>query len=183
MINQLKLLRNHSGFKKYLLNIGWLLGEKVVRMGISLWIGIWITRYLGTEEFGLFNYAISFVSIFTVFSTLGLDQIVIRELLKDESKKDLILGTAFVVKLAGACFTWILLGISTLFTSNDALTNTLILIIASATLFSSLNVVDFYFQSKVLSVRRQRIPDFEGTDLREAFSSSGSLSCSLLLVV
>ena len=34
-----------------------------------------------------------------------------------------------------------------------------------------------------LIVRRQRIPDCEGSDLREAFSSSGSWSCSLVLVV
>ena len=37
------------------------------------------------------------------------------------------------------------------FTSNDHYTNMLIFIIASATIFQSFNVVDFYFQSKVLS--------------------------------
>jgi len=33
------------------------------------------------------------------------------------------------------------------------------------------------------AVRRQRIPDFKESDVRETFSSSGSCSCSLLLVV
>ena len=37
------------------------------------------------------------------------------------------------------------------FTSNDTYTNTLVFIIASATIFQSFNVVDFYFQSKVMS--------------------------------
>jgi probable polysaccharide biosynthesis protein len=41
--------------------------------------------------------------------------------------------------------------IATYFTSNDRYTNLLVFIIASATIFQSFNVVDMYFQSKVLS--------------------------------
>lgn len=44
-----------------------------------------------------------------------------------------------------------LLSIITYFTSNDNNTNTLVIIIASATIFQSFNVIDFYFQSRVLS--------------------------------
>jgi len=44
-----------------------------------------------------------------------------------------------------------ILTISINFTSNDTFANILILIIASSTIFQSFNVVDYYFQSKVMS--------------------------------
>lgn len=120
-------------------------------MLVGLFVGIWIARYLEPEQFGLFSYAQSFVGLFTAFATLGLDGIVVRELVKGESRRDILLGTVFWLKLIGAFLVLIFLAIAVNFTSNDHYTNKLIFIIASATIFQSFNVVDFYFQSKVLS--------------------------------
>ena len=136
---------------KYFKNTSWLFGEKILRMVVGLFVGIWIARYLGPEQFGLFSYAQSFVGLFTAIATLGLDGIVIRELVKDESRRDELIGTAFWLKLVGAFAVLLLLAIAVTFTSNDTYTNTIIFIIASATIFQSFNVIDFYFQSKVLS--------------------------------
>jgi len=96
------------------------------------------------------SYAQSFAALFTIFATLGLDQIVIRELIKDESIRDKLLGTAFILKLFGAFIVLTTLALSVT-VSNTPETSILILIIASATIFQSFNVIDFYFQSKVLS--------------------------------
>jgi O-antigen/teichoic acid export membrane protein len=120
-------------------------------MVVGLFVGVWIARYLGPEQFGLFSYAQSFVGLFTAIATLGLDGIVVRELVKDESKRDVLIGTAFWLKIMGAILTLVVLAIAINFTSNDTYTNTLVFIIASATIFQSFNVIDFYFQSKVLS--------------------------------
>lgn len=136
---------------KYFKNTSWLFAEKIIRMMVGLFIGIWVARYLGPEQFGLFSYAVSFVGLFTAISTMGLDTILVRELVKNESNRDILLGTAFRLKLLGAFGVIIVLGIAVNFTTNDLSTNLLIFIIASATIFHSFNVVDFYFQSKVLS--------------------------------
>ena len=93
----------------------------------------------------------AFVGLFTAIATFGLDGIIIRELVKDESKRDVLLGTAFRLKLMGAFVVLLFLAMAINFTSNDHYTNILIFIIASATIFQSLNVIDMYFQSKVLS--------------------------------
>jgi O-antigen/teichoic acid export membrane protein len=151
MINKLKSLKNHEGFMKYFKNTSWLFGEKILRMVVGLFVGVWVARYLGPEQFGLFSYAQSFVGLFTVIATLGLDGIVVRELVKDESSRDELIGTAFWLKLMGALGVLIVLAFAVNFTSNDSYTNTLVFIIASATIFQSFNVIDFYFQSKVLS--------------------------------
>jgi O-antigen/teichoic acid export membrane protein len=148
---KINTLKNHTGAMKYLKNTSWLFAEKILRMTLGLFVGIWVARYLGPEQFGLFSYAQSFVALFTAFATLGLDGIVIRELIKDESQRDKLLGTAFTLKLMGGIAVLLFLAIAMFFQSSDSLTTILIFIIASATIFQSFNVIDFYFQSKVLS--------------------------------
>lgn len=135
---------------RYFRNTSWLFGEKILRMIVGLFVGIWVARYLGPEQFGLFSYAQSFVGLFTAIATLGLDGIVVRELVHEESRRDELIGTAFWLKLIGAFGVLLILAIAVNFTSNDAYTNMLVFIIASATIFQSFNVVDMYFQSKVM---------------------------------
>ncbi|SVA56519.1 uncharacterized protein METZ01_LOCUS109373, partial [marine metagenome] len=45
-----------QGFRKYFANTSWLLGERVLRMAISLFVGIYVARYLGPERYGLLSY-------------------------------------------------------------------------------------------------------------------------------
>jgi O-antigen/teichoic acid export membrane protein len=151
MMKKIQRLKIHQGFIKYFKNTSWLLSEKIFKAFVEVFIGIWIARYLGPEQFGLFSYAQSFAALFLVLATLGLDGIVIRELIKDSTKVEKLIGTAFVLKLIGAILVLLILVVAVNFTSNDTYTNTLVFIIASATIFKAFNVVDFYFQAKVLS--------------------------------
>jgi O-antigen/teichoic acid export membrane protein len=151
VLNKIKDLKRHSGFMKYFKNTSWLFAEKILRMVVGLFVGIWVARYLGPEQFGLFSYAQSFVGLFTAIATLGLDGIVIRELVKNKNMVSELIGTAFWMKLIGAIIVLLLLAVAVNFTSNDNITNSLIFIIASATIFQSFNVVDMFFQAKVMS--------------------------------
>jgi len=151
MISKLKDLKNHQGFMKYFKNTSWLFTEKIFRMVVGLFVGIWVARYLGPEKFGLFSYAQSFVGLFSAIATLGLNGIVVRELVKFPEKEKELLGTAFLLKVFGAAITLCILAIAVNFTSNDNYTNMLIFIISSAVIFQSFNIIDFYFQAKVMS--------------------------------
>ena len=82
LLKKVILLKNHSGFRKYFDNTSWLLMERIVRMTVSLFVGVYIARYLGPERFGLLSYVNSFVGLFLALATLGIDSIVIRELVK-----------------------------------------------------------------------------------------------------
>jgi O-antigen/teichoic acid export membrane protein len=151
MTNKILSYKDNQDFLKYFKNTSWLFGEKVLRIVVGIFVGVWIARYLGPERFGLFSYAQSFAGLFVVIANLGLDGIIVRELVKNESRIDEIIGTAFWLKLIGAIAVLCILVISIQFTSDDRYTNILIFIIASAAIFQSFNVIDFYFQSKVLS--------------------------------
>ena len=151
MVQKILNLKNHEGFMKYFKNTSWLFGEKILRMIVGLFVGVWVARYLGPDRFGLLSYAQSFVGLFTAIATLGLDGIVVRELVKYPAKENGLIGTAFFLKLMGALVTLMVLYIAVHFTSNDSYTNMLIFIIASAAIFQSFNVVDMFFQARVMS--------------------------------
>ena len=144
-------LKHHSGFKKYFANTSWLIAEKIFRLIVGLFVGVWVARFLGPEQFGILSYAQAFVGLFGAFATLGMDGIVIKHLVQDEENRDLLLGTAFILKLLGAMVALVIIGIVNATTSSDNKDIIIITIIASALVFQSLNVIDFYFQSKVLS--------------------------------
>ena len=126
-------------------------GEQILRIFAGLLVGIYVARYLGPEQFGIFSYAAAFVALFGTIARLGLDGIVVRDLVNHPQNRDVYLGTAFWLKLIGALLTLGLLTIAVQFTSNDPTTNLYIFIIASGLIFQSFDVVDFYFQSRVLS--------------------------------
>jgi O-antigen/teichoic acid export membrane protein len=155
MLTRLKHLfdsvKTHQGFRRYFANTSWMFAEQILRLIAGLLVGIWVARYLGPERFGLFSYAIAFAAIFSSIAKLGLDGIVVRDLVRTPNQRDLYLGTAFWLKLGGAFVTLGAVALAIQLTSNDRTTNLYILIIASGTIFQSFEVVDFYFQSQVLS--------------------------------
>jgi O-antigen/teichoic acid export membrane protein len=144
-------LAAHQGFRRYFFNTSWMFGEQVLRIVAGLLVGIYVARYLGPEQFGVYSYAAAFVVLFGAIARMGLDGIVVRDLVNHPEERDVYLGTAFWLKLIGALLTLGLLAIAVQFTSNDATTNLYIFIIASGLIFQSFEVVDFYFQSKALS--------------------------------
>lgn len=141
----------HQGFRRYFANTSWMFTEQILRMVAGLLVGVWVARYLGPEQFGVFSYAIAFASLFSSIAKLGLDGIVIRDLVREPEQRDLYLGTAFWLKLGGAFLMLGAVALATQLTSSDRTTNLYILIIASGAIFQSFEVVDFYFQSRVLS--------------------------------
>lgn len=141
----------HKGFRRYLANTTWILAEQLLRIIAGLLVGAWVARYLGPNQFGIFNYALAFSSIFGVIAKLGIDGILVRDLLLHPEQRDAYLGSAFWLKLVAGILTLGAVTISMLLTENDYTTNLYIFIIASGMIFQSFEIIDFYFQSKALS--------------------------------
>lgn len=118
-------------------------------MAVQLFVGIYVARYLGPERFGLLSYANSYVGIFTAIAVLGLDGIVVRELVKSPDQRDTLLGTSFLLKVVGTLLMWVLILATLFFSNNDPLTSSLIAIIAFGVLFQTFNVIDYNFQAEV----------------------------------
>ena len=133
-------------------NTGWLLADKIIRMGVGLFVGVWMARYLGPERFGLFNYAMAIVAIFSSVASLGLDSIVVRNLVVDSGTKNEILGTTFILKLlAGITVFFVTVGTINLLHPHDTIVNSLVAVIVAGTVFQAFETIDLWFQSQVQS--------------------------------
>lgn len=131
-------------------NTGWLFVDRLVRMGVGLFVSIWVARYLGPEQFGLLSYATAITALFGVLAGLGLDGIVVRDLVRMPEDRDQLLGTAFVLKcMAGLAAFMLSLVATALLRPVDTLTFWLVGIIAAGSIFQALDAIDFWFQSRV----------------------------------
>ena len=132
-------------FKKYFANTSWLASERIFAIVLTLAVGIYVARYLGPGQFGLLSYAISFVGLFSMLATLGLDQIVVRELVTSPGQTDSLLSTVFWLKIAGSILVLGLTLLTLVLSSSDPLSIKIVIIVASGLLFQSFNVIDFFF--------------------------------------
>jgi O-antigen/teichoic acid export membrane protein len=143
-------LEGRPTLQKILNNTGWLFAERILRMVVGLFVGSWVTRYLGPEQFGLYAYTVSFVALFIPIAGLGLDNIVIREVVRDSSRRDELLGTAFFLKLgSGVLVLLATIGGIFLLHPQDSRVLWLTGIIATGMITRSLDVIDFLFRSHV----------------------------------
>ena len=135
-----------------LANATWLFGDKIIRMMLGLSISVIMARILGPEELGKWNYAESFFGMFLVLTTLGFDAIIVRELVKDNSKAGELLGTAIGLKFIGTllAITASYIGISML-RPDDSTIRSINLILATASIFQLFDVIDYWFRSQMQS--------------------------------
>ena len=140
-----------KGFRKYFTNTSWLLGERILRMAISLFVGIYVARYLGPERYGLLSYALSFVWLFSSLASFGLDDILVRELVKIPDQRQNLIGTVFWLKLFGTLVMGTAIATVMQFKTEDQQTYWLIAIITFGFIFQATNVVELYFQAQVQS--------------------------------
>jgi O-antigen/teichoic acid export membrane protein len=151
LIAPIKQAFSHQGFRKYFFNTGWLMADKVLRLFVGLFVGVYVARYLGPERFGVLNFAMSFVALFGAFATLGLDGIVVRNAVRDPDCRDELLGTAFGLRLIGGFILLAAVYGAIQLTDSDPLTRLMVMVIALGQVLQAFQVIEFYFQSQVMA--------------------------------
>lgn len=147
----------HAGFQKYLKNTSWLFFGKLVSLGISFITSIYVIRHLGPSNYGLLAFSVSFVGLFSFIASLGIDSVLYRELSKDLSKKDELLGTSLFLKVVASTAAVIIISMSAFAVTDDTLTRFLIIINSFTLFFASFVVVGYFFQAQVMA-KYQAIP-------------------------
>lgn len=130
------------------INISWLLLQNAVKLVFGLTVSLYLAKYLGPEDFGVYSYAISIISVLLLFTNLGIGPILIRELVDNKINKMSLLGSSFALKLIGGIIGFILMGFLGFYYGFNSKTGGVILIMSPILLFKSLSILDSYFQSK-----------------------------------
>ncbi len=145
--------------KKVFRNLLWAVTGKVVTLLGSLLVGIFVARYLGPEQYGLMSYVTSYVALFQVFASFGLDNIEIREEAKcvgtgeygrtPSKEANAILGTAFGLKLLFAAITMVLVIATAWLFEADTFTKWMITLYSLSMIMQTFSVIRNYFTSIV----------------------------------
>lgn len=161
---------------KYLGNTGWLVGERVLRLGATLLIIIYLARYLGPYRFGLLSYATALFGIFGVVATLGVNRILIREAVNQPSRQNAILGTVLTIRLLASCILVVIIYlVADAFDAGDPITRVLAVVIGTGMIFQSLYIIELWFQAEV-KVR------YAVTAKSIAFLIIATIKCLLILL-
>lgn len=145
-----KRLDGRQELQRIVSNSGWLFADKILRAGVGFFVSVWLARYLGPDQFGLLSYAMALAALFASSTSLGHEGIVVRDIVRDPSARGEILGSAFVLRLAGGIIAFVLaVGSVTFLRPGNSLVLWMVGIIAAGTIFQACDVIDFWFQSQV----------------------------------
>ncbi|MCL5022904.1 MAG: flippase [Nitrospirae bacterium] len=131
-------------------NTGWMMGDQIARKLVGLLVGVLIARYLGPHLYGEFSYAIAIVMIVSPLAMLALDEISIRRMVQDPSCRDEVLGTSFIVMLAGGVVAFVL-AMAAIFLArpDDRLVQWLVGILAAGAIVQAIIAIEFWFESQM----------------------------------
>lgn len=83
-------------------NIVWQSSEKILRMTIGLFVGLWLARYLGPEQFGVLNFVTAWLGMFSAIAWLGVGETAMRDMLRNREDECLVLGSSFIIRVTGS---------------------------------------------------------------------------------
>jgi len=133
-------------------NTAWLLLDKFLRLSIGLIVGTMVARHLGPENFGFLSYAIAFTALMGGMGSLGLDSIVVRNIVREPQNASLELGTALFLRAIGgaAAFSlaFLLMGQLRPDVSQNAEISALV---GLSTAVKGLDVARFWFEANINS--------------------------------
>ena len=133
-------------------NTGWLLFEQIFRMGLSLVVTSLMARYLGAENFGMLNYGLAYVMIFTTVSNLGIDSIIVNEIIKNRKDTGKLIGTTIYLRFFSSIFSIFTIVLIIYYFDVSNSTIQLITFIQSISLlFIVFDAIGFWFQSNLQS--------------------------------
>ena len=145
-------LSDRPNLLKIVDNVGWLLADRIIHLIVGLFVGIWVARYLGPEQFGLLNFATSFVGLFAALSSLGMQNIVVRDLVQRPEDARATLGTTALLHLFGSLVAFVLIGISINYLRpDDAQARTAVIILGFGMVFNVAAISRYWFEANVQS--------------------------------
>ncbi len=146
-----KLSSHFNAIKKskVITDTGWRVLDKIVRLATASFALILMVRYLHPEEYGEYNYALAFISFFDIVSTLGANQILTRDIVKEPEKEEEIVTTALILRLFSGLFLAAIANyVAGIFIEGIAI-RLLVLALSVKTVFRAAEPIELFFQSRL----------------------------------
>lgn len=133
-------------------NAGWIIVCKVVQSLLSLVIGSLTARYLGPSNYGLINYASSIVAFVVPIMYLGINNVLVQELITHENEEGEVIGTSITLSACSAVLCIVGVAFFVLFVNASERDTIIVSILYSILLiFQSFDLIQYWFQAKFLA--------------------------------
>lgn len=133
-------------------NASWMIAEQGIQMIVSFIIGMLTVRYLGPSNYGVINYCNAYTAFFTAIASLGIEAIVVKELIARPDEQGEIIGSSIFMRLVAGLFSMISIFLIIIFVDKGNLLLIKVGLLQSAVLvFKAFEIIDFWFQSKLQS--------------------------------
>ncbi len=141
--------RGRLALARVLVNSAWLAADNLFRLGVAFIVGAWVARHLGPERYGLLNYAIAFCAPFSALVGLGLNGILVRDLVREPESAGELLGSAAALKAgAGMISASLCIAFVFLIPGIDPRTQWLVVVTIAGTALQAVDVFDLWFQAQ-----------------------------------
>jgi len=150
-MNRLRAWLDALGGRQVLANAGWLYAEQAVRAVLALTAFAAMARHLGPENFGVLSFAVAFAGMFIPLAALGLDYVVVMELVRNPDRSVPVLATAMWVKCLGLMVALLAVGLGWLLVDGANPARPLLLVTSLSLLIQPGLVFDAWFQSRMAS--------------------------------
>ena len=133
-------------------NAGWLIGGQIAQMLVSLIVGLLTIRYLGPSNYGLIDYGMAYTNFFYCFCTLGINSVIVKELIANADREGEIMGTALGLRgISSFLSALVIISISSFLDRGDPLAILIVALCSIGVLFQVLELFRYWFQSKLQS--------------------------------
>jgi PST family polysaccharide transporter len=147
--SRLRTLIAGPGAQRAAGNLGWLLAERVLRLGLNFGVGIWVSRYLGPEQFGSLSYVMALVAVASILAELGLEAVVRREVIATPEAAASAVAAARLLRFAGGMAGYVLLGAVVALGGTNPEERILLLVLGLTLFQPALLAVDLWFQARL----------------------------------
>ena len=133
-------------------NAKWIVICKILQSVMQLIIGMVSARFLGPSNYGLINYASSIVAFALPIMKLGLDAILVYELIESPDKEGEIMGTSLALNIFSSLLC--MLGVFAFASiTNFGQTETIVVCVlySISVFFAALEMMQYWFQYKLMS--------------------------------
>lgn len=137
--------------KKLFANASWIMVGRVFQLVLTFVTTMLTARYLGPSENGKLVYVFSYVQFFLPLCTLGLNDIIVKELVDNRDKNDEILGTMIVMRSIVSFISMISSIILVGLLNSEPIYRAIASLQSLSLLFQSFDCIMYFYQSRLLS--------------------------------
>ena len=136
---------------KFAKNAFWIMFGRIFQIVLTFITTMLVTRYLGPTKYGEITYAYSYVALFIPVGVLGLNDIIVKELLDNKEKNGEILGTTIILRTISSIFSIGIIYIVVKNMSDNKILPYLALLQSFSLVFQAYECIMYFYQSKLLA--------------------------------